>query len=276
MLRKLVFFITPLLIITLLFLIIVFIFNREGGKGALQVTSVPDSQVYLDNKLVGKTPLCLCNYDQLIKTGEYDLKLVPLNKELGQFNQKININKEVLTVVDRTFDKRSTANSGSLITLTPLSDKDKAEILIVSFPSGAEVILNNNPKGTTPISLKDVPISDHEIKIVKEGYKEKILKLKTVAGSKLEAIINLGINPDLSPELNESSASASLIKKVKILDTPTGFLRVRETDSVNSAEIATVSPGEILDFVSEKENWYQVRLADGKIGWISATYALKE
>jgi hypothetical protein len=273
MLKKIVLFLTPLLFLTFLFLMFILIFNRESGKGALQVTSSPQSQVYLDNKLIGKTPLCLCDLPQLLKVGEYDIKLIPVQNGFNVTSQKININKGALTVVDKTFDKRPSVSSGSLITLFPIDDENKSEILIISTPSGADVILDSIPKGTTPILLKDIPISDHEIKIIKDGYKEKIVKVKTVAGNKLEAIINLGIRTDLAVQNNTASTSANFSKKVIVLDTPTGFLRVRERDSLNSPEIGTVNPGDKLELISEKTEWFEVRLPDSKVGWISANYA---
>jgi len=276
MLRKLILFLTPILILTILFLVIVIIINREGGKGALQVTSVPNSQVYLDGKSIGKTPLCLCDLPQLIKVGEYDLKLVPEGAEFKEYTQKIKIYQGVLTVVDRTFDKQTSAASGSLITLSNIPDKNKSELMIISFPSGAQVVLDSNVAGSTPLLLENVSSSDHEIKIIKDGYKEKIVKVKTVPGKRLETTVSLGVRTDLAKETPKASPAASLVTKIAILDTPTGFLRVRETDSLSSAQVTTVSPGEKFDLVSEKTAWYEIRLPDGKSGWISTEYAKKE
>lgn len=276
MLRKVVFFLTPLLILTVLFLIAVIFINREGGKGALQVTTVPNSQVYLNGKLVGKTPLCLCEPTQLIKVGEYDLKLIPQGNEFKEYFQKIKIYQGVLTVVDRTFDKNSSGSSGSLITLTDSSSKNLSEIMIISFPSGAQVIMDSNVKGVTPLLLKNVTISDHEIKVIKDGYKEKVLKVKTIAGKRLEAAVNLGIRNDLKDEKEVASSSASLVNKVLILETPTGFLRVRENNSITSSEVTTVKPGEKFDLVSELDGWYEIKLTEGKTGWVSSEYATKE
>ncbi len=85
--------------------------------------------------------------------------------------------------------------------------------------------------------------------------------------------------PDLTAEnTKKASDSASVVttQKIVILETPTGFLRVREKDSIGSAEIGTVKPGDKLDLISEKADWYEVKLPDGKTGFISATYAKKE
>jgi eukaryotic-like serine/threonine-protein kinase len=212
MIKKIILFLTPLLILTILFLIIVLIVNRESGKGALQVTSVPDSQVFLDGKFIGKTPLCLCDLEQLVKVGEYSIKIVPTKSGFKEYEQKIQIYQGVLTVVDRTFDKKASAATGSIITLSDISDKEKSEVLVVSFPTGAQVVLDSNVKGETPLEIKDVTPSDHEIKLLKDGYKEKVIKVKTIPGKRLEAIVNLGIRTDLTNEIQKASPSASAVK----------------------------------------------------------------
>lgn len=275
MIRKLLLFFIPLLILSVLFLLIIIIINREGGRGALQVTSVPEAQVFLDGKLIGKSPLCLCELPQLIKTGEYELNLIPEDNEFKEYSQKINIYQGTLTVVDRTFDKSVTSSTGSLITLSDIGDGNKTELLVMSSPNNAQVILDSNAAGNTPLLLEDVTPSDHEIKILKDGYREKVIKVKTVAGKRLEAVVNLGVRMDLEAA-PKATKSAAVVTKVVILDTPTGFLRVRESDSLNSNQLTTVAPGEKFDLVSEKTGWYQIKLPDGQMGWISSEYGQKE
>lgn len=274
MFRKIVLLLTPLLILTILFLLIVLVVNRDSGKGALQVTSVPPSQVFLEGKYIGKTPLCLCELPQLLEVGDYNIKLVPSQPGFKNFEQKITLHKGVLTVVDRTFDKDIAASSATMITLSPIDDENISQLLVVSFPSNAQVILDSNSVGTTPY-LTDVTSSDHEIKLLKDGYKEKVIKVKGVVGKKLEVTMSLGIKMDLS-EKARASVSAVTIPKVIILDTPTGYLNVRKENSASSDLITTVNPGDTLDLISEDEDWFEVKLSDGKTGWISAAYARKE
>lgn len=276
--RKIILFLIPILIITIFFLSAVLVVNRDGGKGALQATSIPESQVFLNGEYVGKTPFCLCDLPQLLKVGDYNIKLVPLKSGLKTFEQKITIYKGVLTVVDRTFDTQASVSSGSVITLSEIDEKDNSQLLVISFPNKAQVILDSNPTGTTPLLLKEITSSDHEIKIIKDGYKEKIIKVKTIPGKRLEATVALGIKADITKEDKKTaSPAASLtISKVIILDTPTGFLRVRQSDSVSADQVATVNPGDKLDLISEKDEWFEVRLSSGSTGWISATYARKE
>lgn len=276
--RKIIFFLTPLLVLTILFLVIVLVINRDGGRGALQVTSIPQSEVFMDGKSVGKTPLCLCDLDKLIKVGGYTLRIVPTNSAIKPIEQKITIYQGVLTVVDRTFEGEAAASTGSIITLSPIDDKNSSELLVISFPNKAEVILDSNAAGITPLLLRNVTASDHEIKLIKDGYKEKILKVKTVAGKKLEAGITLGIRSDINSvgEEKTASTSAKISNTVVVLDTPTGTLRVRESGSLSAPQVASVLPGAKLILLQDKTDWYEVKLPDGETGWISSEFARKE
>lgn len=275
--RKIIFFLTPLLILTILFLVIVLIINRDSGRGALQVTSIPQSEVFLEGKSVGKTPLCLCDLDKLVKVGNYSLRIVPTNSNLKPIEQKITIYQGVLTVIDRTFEDEAAASTGSIITLSPIDDKVGSELLVISSPTKADVILDSNPAGTTPLLLRNVTASDHEIKLIKDGYKEKILKVKTIAGKKLEAGVTMGIRSDINKkEEKAASSSAQIEKTVTVLETPTGYLRVRESDSVSATEVAQVKPGAKLVLLQEKESWMEVRLSDGQTGWVSAEFIKKD
>lgn len=273
MFKKIIYILTPILILTILFLVFVLIINKQGGKGALQVTSKPISQVFIDGEYVGNTPLSLIELEDLLSVGEFDIKLIPTEKGFKEWEQKINIHQRALTVVDRTFDKNLGASSGSIITLTDINDKNKSELLVVSFPSKAQVILDSKDRGITPVLIDDITASDHEIKILKDGYREKVVKVKTINGKKLEVLASLGIRTDLTEEISDASESAILISKVTILETPIGFLRVRQSPSLNSEQINTVEPGEELEYISEVDGWYQIILLDGSNGWISSEYA---
>lgn len=271
--KKILFVFVPFL----LFAIPIYFFLIKGeSKGALQVTSVPKSDVYLSGKLIGQTPLCKCEGKDMIQIGEYNLRLVPKEGGFSPYEQKVVIGKSVLSVVDRTFDKEGEA-SGSTITLSPLSNKE-IQVLALSFPEGAEVYMDNNLSGITPLLLKNITESDHELTFKKQGYKQKTLKIKTNPGFKLTALGFLGINlnAEIPSPVSSSPTPTVQIAKVLILQTPTGFLRVRESNSLSSAEIGRVNPGESFELVSEESGWFQIKLTDAKVGWVSSQYAQKE
>lgn len=264
--KRIVYLLIVFFVITIVFLGGSLILNDQSGKGALQVTANSTSQVFLNGKLLGKTPLCLCELDKLIDAGDYDVKIIPDDKNLKNYEQKISIHKGILTVVDRTFKEQAGVSSGSVISFSPIDD-NTAQLLVVSSPGGAKVVLDNSEVGFTPLLLNDVTASDHEVKIIKDGYSEKTIKIKTLLGKKLEANVILGIN------LDKSSQASSAAKKIVILDTPTGYLRVRKSNSVTSEQVGTVNPGDKFDVLESRDDWYQIKLEDGKVGWVSAAYA---
>jgi len=276
--KKVLLFLAPLLIAILIFFGILFFLDRKTGKGALQVTSVPKTSVYLNNKLIGTTPFCACDLAQMLDIGDYVIKLVPIDGKFGPFEEKIKINKSTLTVVDRTFAENG-GSDGSIISLIPASDKKDVEILVVSLPDKANVFLDSNPVGITPLLLKQVSESDHDLRLTLDGYKDKSIKIKTALGFRLSSLIFLGVNPDLSasPVASvEASPTATSSASILILNTPTGFLRVRESNSINSAEISQVKPGESYELLEDGGDWLKIKLTDEKVGWISSSYAVKE
>lgn len=274
--RKLLYIFVPIFIAVLLFGLVLFFLSTKKEKGALQVTSEPDSKVYLNGVQIGQTPLCKCELKDMLEAGEYTIKLVPVTGDSKPFEQKIKISSKVLTVVDRNFGPTGLEN-GSIISLSQISDDKDAQISIVSFPDAVQVFLDNNLQGQTPILLKNITDSDHELKLTKEGYKDKIVRIRTVLGYKLDALIFMGINPEIATASAAPSATSSAIvsSKVTIQNTPTGFLRVREEASVSSNEITQVKPGESYNLLEEKSGWYKIQIDSKTSGWISSTYAKK-
>lgn len=276
--KRVLVFLAPLLIAVLIFLGILFFLNRQSGKGALRVTSIPKSSIYLENKLIGTTPFCACDSTQMLSVGDYTIKLNPINGSFSPYEAKITISDSTLTAIDRTFAD-SGSSDGSIISLIPLNDKKDIEILVVSMPDKANVFLDSNPVGITPLLLRQVSESDHDLRLTRDGYKDKSISIKTASGFKLSALVFLGVKTDLSNPLASISATPSptvVVPSVSILSTPTGFLRVRESNSINSAEIVQIKPGESYELISEKEGWFEIKLTDGKKGWISSQYAVKK
>lgn len=277
--KRVLLFVAPLLIAIIIFFGILFFLDRKTGKGAFQITSVPQSKVYLEGKLLGMTPLCACDLAQMPAVGDYAIKLVPVTGDFRPFEEKITINKGTLTVLDRTFAQNGESD-GSIISLSPLTNNKDIEVLVISLPDKANVFLDNNPIGVTPLLLKQVSESDHDLRITRDGYKNKSVKIKTALGFKLSSLIFLGVGSDLSNTPLASSAAIPsptiTIPSVLILNTPTGFLNVRESSSVASTKIGQVKPGESYELVDEKEDWFKIKLTDGKIGWVSSSYAVKE
>lgn len=288
--KKIIFIIIPSIILALIvFLGFQFFFNRANAKGALQITSDPQSKIYLNGKYIGKSPLCLCGpgspsgkdaTSEMLTVGEYQLKLEPLSKDVLSFEEKITISKSVLTVVDRKFGK-SGASEGSVISLTPLTDPEKIELQVLTFPEGATISLDSSEVGKSPLLLKeDVTQSDHVLLLTKDGYKEKTAQIRTPKGYRLTAIVYLGIDTESiysTKEEKKATSSAKLTpilkKRISILKTPNGFLRVREEGAITAKEVTRVNMGEEFDVIEEASGWYKIKLPTGEEGWVSAEFA---
>lgn len=277
--RKFLLFIIPLLTSIGIFSGLLIWLNNNSNKGYLQVTSNPVSKVYLNGKFVGNTTFCECDpKNPVLPVGGYVVKIVPDKDNLKPFEEKIKINKFALTVVDRTFSDIDNSE-GSVVNLFALDDKKAVEAEIISIPEKANVFLDDSPIGFTPLLLKNLSEGNHNLRVTLKNHKDKFLKIKTIKGYKLASVVYLGLNPSLANLA--ATGSAQLSKgKVIILDTPTGFLRVREDDSVSSAQIGLVNPGEIYELLDERDDWFEIKIGtqEGKItkGWISSSYAQKQ
>ena len=281
--KKFVFIIIPTLLICLLvYLTILYINNLRSQKGALQVTSAPASKVYLNNEYVGHTPLSKTERQDMLAAGNYSLRLVPDDKSLSEYNEKITITVGVLTVVSRKFGKDG-QSEGSIISLSPRPRKEQIEIEVISFPSGSKIALDSNSIGNTPLLYKNPTESDHILALSKNGYKAQTIRVHTPKGYRLSIVVYLsvgdsdqqkpGISPSPSPTQPTPTAAQT---KIIILDTPTGFLRVRADSSLTASQTATVKPGETYPFISEVSGWFKIKLTDGKTGWISSDYSKKQ
>jgi len=264
-----------------LFLGIQYYLNIRSEKGALQVTSSPASKVYLNDEYLGQTPLCKCQAADMIAPGDYTIRLDPADSSLPGFQEKITVSQGVLSVVDRKFGANG-QSEGSIISLTPLDDKTQSQLLVVSFPQGASVSLDDQTIGTTPLVSNNPTESDHDLKVSKDGYNEKEIRIRTPQGYKLTVAAYLSTNtanltpaPSVAPTPT-GPVTPTPVNRVTILTTPTGFLNVRKSASLDAVVVGQVTPGKSYELVDEQNDWFEVRMSDGTTGWISSQYAKRD
>jgi len=249
-----------------------------GNKlAALQISSLPRATVFLDNKHIGRTPY----YDEKLKPGEYSLKLLSENEgsESGTWNGKIKLTPETLTVVNWQFGATSGNSEGEVLSLEKI-DGNNIEVAVISTPDQAQVTIDREVKGSTPLILKDISGGDHDIGISKDGYNQRSIRTKTIQGyrltinaqlSKTEVASNSG-KLDLEATDSAKPKNASVVIK----ETPTGWLRVREEASLAASESAKVNTGETFPYLEEKEGWIKIEYQKGKTGWVSSQYVDKK
>lgn len=257
--------------------------QKQQGKAGLQVKSEPVASVFLDSRFLGRTP-----FEDRIEPGEYTLKLIPESTATtaASWQGKVVLQANILTFVNRELGTSDLASSGEVISLERLSGKD-TEISVVTIPDGALVKIDGQDKGTAPLLLRNIEPGEHEVAVSSPGFLSKSIKVKTTAGFKLTVTIQLGVSgqgevsgvsetaKEGESKTTETKESPTLQKPyVEILDTPTGWLRVRTEPSTAASEAGKVNPKEKYPLLEEKSGWYKIKL-DGTQGWIKGSYAKK-
>ncbi len=269
--------------------------SLKKTPAALQINAVPPANVFVDGKLLGKTPYQGNNW----KAGEISVKLIPesTSAPLASWEGKIKLSNGILTLVEREFGATENESAGQVLSLEKIKDKKSASLSVITDPDGALISVDGEAKGFAPLSLEKVGVGDHQVTVTKEGYKEKNIRAQAVAGFKLLVNIKLAqkaeegqiatVSGTPTPTVKAKaslpsptaalspSASSGETKQVLIKDTPTGWLRVRQEPSTAAAEVAKVNPGEKYIVLEEKSGWYEIEYEPGKKGWISGQYAAK-
>ena len=285
----------------IIFVLVLYKILGGGGskEGILRVSSTPSATVFIDNKQAGKTP-----HETKVAARDIHIKLVPdaTITELTSWEGKLSVSSNTLTYVNRDLAPTDLSSAGEVLSLEKVSSKN-SEITISSTPDSATVLLDNENKGVTPISISDVPPGDHVLTLTSVGFLTRTIKIKTTAGYKLNALVQLALSS--APPVKEATGSPTPeptsakggtpkptskltptpTKKVAVTgtevakpyvlinDTPTGFLRVRMEPSTGATEAARVKPGDKLPFVSEQTGWFEVKYDSESTGWVSSQYS---
>lgn len=231
-------------------------------KAGIKVTSSPEAAVFINGREVGKTPYQ--NND--LGVGEYQIKLVEGDARWGG---KVSLNSGTLSAVNRELAVDIASSSGEVLTLTPGSG-----ILISSTPGQADVTIDGKPYGRTPLIAADVPAGEHTFILSHGNYTDRSIRAIVPDKLTLNIAVDLALaEADLGVVALPSIAP---LPKVIILQTPTGFLRVRDKPSLAGNEISRVPSGESLVLLEETVGWDRVKLKDGTEGYISASYTQKQ
>jgi len=276
-------------------------FLGRPGPAALQVSTTPKSTVFIDGSQVGITPF----FDDKLKPGEHTIKLTPEETadSLTFWEGKVTLAPGILTVINRNFGKDESSSSGEVISLEKISSRDKAALAVISTPDQAVVKVNGEPKGFAPVVIEDLTAGDYKVAVAVPGYEERNVTAQAMAGYKLTINVQLaqiieGIaeatpsgeeeekevvkeeatttpTPTPTPKTSPKPTATPPEKPyVKIKETPTGWLRVRDKPSSEGEELTKVDPGEMFPYLNEEESgWYKIEYEKDKEGWISGVYA---
>ena len=251
-------------------------------EGRLQVIAHPAAAVFLDNVMKGNTP-----YISTQKEGNYILKIVPdgIATSAASWQKKISVNTNSLTHVEVQLESTDITSWADVYWLTKLPLFNKTSSLsIETEPSGALVYIDNDEKGVSPLVMENVPQGSHELSVFSPGFSRRSKKINLSSGYMLNGYVKLALDPSQKNQYTIEepaplATSAAQIKEptntVRILDTPTGWLRVREEPTLSGSESAKVNPGQRFELIEEQLGWYKIKIDASLEGWISSDYAKK-
>lgn len=272
-----------LIIIILLVVVVIiagykFFTSQTQNLGGLKVASIPPANIFLDDKLIGKTP-----YDDKQTGGEHVLKLIPQDTatQSSSWQGKITIAPSTLTYVNRELGASELTSAGEILTLEK-NTQNETQLSVSSQPDGATVLIDGQERGSAPFFINNIVPGEHDVSIVSPGFISRTVRIQTIVGYKLIVNFQLALSgggeiPVLEASITPSASSDKPKDKsqVRIKDTPTGFLRVRTGPSTGASEAAQVKPDEKYPLLEEKEGWYKIMYSENREGWISARYAEK-
>ncbi len=234
----------------------------SSKPAALQVSSIPEASVFLDGKHLGKTPF----YSDQLQSGTHTIKITASE---ASYVQKINLYPQALTVINRELNDNFMAQSGEILWL----ENGKNDIFITSTPQDADITLDGKFKGKTPLIISDATSGEHKVTITKTGYIEREFSIKS--SNKYQLVADVTLASEIAKDIkNINQDQTPQAKKLEILKTPQGYLKVRKEPSLDSTEVGRVNSGDQLEIIQETEDWVKISF-EGKLGWISEKYTKK-
>lgn len=174
-------------------------FKPKNQASALSVNSLfGELEVSLDGENMGKTPY----YSDALKAGKVSLLLTG---DQGSFSTQLTLNPGTMTVVNRAVGPSETFSAGEIIWLEPTADKKEISLSVISSPEGAKVFIDGTAVGLTPLTTNQITAGEHSVKVSKDGFAERIVKVKTQEGYRLNISSQLILKPFPSGELQKIS-----------------------------------------------------------------------
>lgn len=284
-------------------------FNTKAGL-QISINGGEKANVFVDGNSVGQTPY---NGDNL-KPGRKTVKLVPESPNETTYETTLTLSGGNITVMTWTFGKTLDESGGEVFEFSKASNKNKNELSVVTNPDNIIIKVDGQTKGLSPLILDDLTEGLHALTVTAPGYVERTSNPKLVKGYRLTVTTKLAREPfggaiDATPSATPIasplpipktspkptprstsatnatssgtttngviSASIKTLPYVEIVDTGTGWLRVRDGADGNAQELTKLSVGSTVPYMNETlSGWLKVEYQTGKQGWVSGKYAV--
>lgn len=232
------------------------------AKAGIKVLSTPEkATVYLNSQKKGETPYEETN----LSASDY---LVKIDSGDAGWQGTVKLTAGTLTVVNRELNKDSGA--GEILTL-----EEGRGVTVIASPTTAQVEIDGKGVGQTPLKL-DLPSGEHTFVVTQENYQPRTIRANVP--QKFNLILNVFLK--LAETNLIANTAITAVKppaaKLKVLTTPTGFLRVRDKPSLQGQEVGRVSSGEELELIEESGGWDKIKTKTNLEGYVSKTYVEKQ
>jgi len=250
-------------------------FTPSSMGTELLVITKPEAEVFLEGKSLGNTPL-----SKEIQAGTYSLEI----KKDGYFPRslkiaakegyRLNVSAELSLDPFPSGEVNELDIGGPHIKVFDLSTDQPALLANFSFWAA----------GATFYAKTDES-RNYNYFLTAEGklYDRDGSEVSLSSLTQQEEDIVVGYLGEMGKGVTESAAAvfdqlqAVLFPappQVLILETGTGFLRVRSGPGKNYSEVGRVAPGEQYEYLGEGSGWFKIKFKGGE-GWVSGEFAKK-
>lgn len=245
------------------------------------VSSPSQSKVFIDNEEVGKTPYA----SAIINEGDHELRV-----------EKEGYEKQTAIIKIQNKYKLNVSVSLFPILLTGEEKKIDGSEVLYDLSSSNEALFSDTAVWARAVAYKDKAnekkfnfiyfvdflgnIFDVNGLKIEEGGLSPLKKDNPQNIGYLGRTSDNGVTTEATTSFNRFSADFVVYPRsgvrLRVLQTGTGWLRVRKDASTTSDEIGRLNVGDIVFALEEKTGWYKIRMKDGKLGWVSSAYAVKD
>ena len=134
-------FIIFIILLIIVFSAIKFFSSKFSAVSGFRVVSNPVSSVFINDKLVGKTPI-----EEKYPPGEYVFKIIPDDSAQGySWQGKVKLNPSVLTYVNRELGASELSSAGEILVLEKIP-QDETQVSVFSQPDSSIVAIDGQEK----------------------------------------------------------------------------------------------------------------------------------
>lgn len=259
-------------------------------KGGLTVTTNVGSDVFIDAKNLGSTPLSKVP----LEVKKYLLKIVPQDPAFAPTEMQIKMFAGFETTVEWQFGKTKDESSGFVFELENSSSRDSSELEIITSPDNVPVTIGSENQGFSPLVIDQLPPGEYQLGLQAPGYAPSVKTINLIKGKRLLVTARLARKPieiaspsaafapmptpttTSSPSATPKPAAKTAPKPyVQVLDTPTGFLRIRSSPSATGDILGQLNVGDAVPYGGETspENWFKIVFGATSSAWISGQYS---